>query len=81
MARDFSAWSEGISSLGKNDKGESYQKVVLKKWNLEALRKERPKVSPLGPPRMGKSAGRLLKREPQKNETMKNEERTSHQCC
>ena len=27
----------------------------LKKLNLEALEKERPKVSPLGPPRMGKS--------------------------
>ena len=41
--------------LGKNDKGESSQKVGLKKWNLEVLKKERSKASPLGFPRMGKS--------------------------
>jgi len=54
--------------------------VVLKKWNLEALGKQRPKVSPLGPPRTGKLAKDLLKREPQKKEIMKNKEGTGHQC-
>ena len=36
--------------LKKNEKGESSQKVGLKKWNLEALEKEISKVSPLGSP-------------------------------
>ena len=42
---------EGISSLGKNDKGKSSQKVGLKMWNLEVLKEERPKVSPLEHPK------------------------------
>ena len=45
---------KGISSLGKNDKRESSQKVGMKKWNLEALKKERTKVSLLGPLQNGK---------------------------
>ena len=48
--------------------------MVLKKWDPKALGKERPKVSPLGPPKTGKLAGGILKREPQKKEIMKNEE-------
>ena len=49
---------EGRNQLTwENDKGKSNQKVGLKRWNLEALEKEKPKVSPLRSPRMGKSAG------------------------
>ena len=54
MVWDLSAWQKGINSLGKNDKRESSQKVGLKKWNLEALEKERTKVSFLGSPQNGK---------------------------
>ena len=54
VAGDLSAWQKVISSLGKNDKREISQKVGLKKWNLEALEKERTKVSLLGPPQNGK---------------------------
>ena len=53
----------------------------MKKWNLEALEKERTKVSLLGPPRTGKLARDFLKKEPQKKKIMKNEEGTSHYCC
>ena len=56
VAGGLSAWQKEINLLGKNDKRESSQKVDLKKWNLKALEKERPKVSLLGPPRTGKSA-------------------------
>ena len=42
--------------LGKMTKGRTNQKVDLKRWNLEVLEKEGSKVSPLGPPRIGKSA-------------------------
>ena len=45
---------KGISTLGKNDKMESSHKVGLKKWNLEALEKERTKVSHLRPLRTRK---------------------------
>ena len=41
-------WQEGINSLGKNDKGKDNQKLSLKRWDLEALKEERPKVSSLG---------------------------------
>ena len=44
----LSTWQEGINSLGKNDKGKDSQKLSLKKWDLEALKEERPKVSSLG---------------------------------
>ena len=50
VAGDLSAWQKGISPFEKNEKGESSQKVGLKKWNLEALEKEISKVSPLGSP-------------------------------
>ena len=41
---------EGRNQLSwENDKGKSNQKVGLKRWNLEALEKERSKVNPLGP--------------------------------
>ena len=43
---DLLAWQKGISSLGKNDKRENSQKVGLKKWNLEALKKGKNKGQP-----------------------------------
>jgi len=45
--------------------------VGLKKWNLEVLEKEGTKASLLGPPRTGKSASGLLKKEPQKKKVMR----------
>ena len=48
MAGKLSTWQEGISSLGKNEKGKGSQKLSLKRWDLEALKEEKPKVSSLG---------------------------------
>ena len=49
---------EGRNQLTwENDKGKSNQKVGLKRWNLEALEKEKPKVNLLRSARMGKLAG------------------------
>jgi len=77
----LSTWQKGISSPGKNDKRKRGQKVGLKKWNLKALEKEGTKASLLGPPRTGKLASDLLKKELQKKKVMRNEGGTSHQCC
>ena len=51
----FRLSKKGVSSPGNNDKRECSQKVGLKKWNLEALKKEGTITSLLGPPRIGKS--------------------------
>ena len=45
MAEKLSNWQDEISSLGKNDKGKGSQKLSLKRWELETLKGERPKVS------------------------------------
>ena len=55
VAGDLSVWWKGIHPFRKNDKKKSSQKVGLKMWYLEALEKERLKVSPLEPPRTEKS--------------------------
>ena len=57
--------------LGKRTKGKVAKMWVWKGWCLEALGKERLEVSPLGPPKTGKSARSLLKREPQKRKIVR----------
>ena len=75
MAGKLSIRQEGISLLGKNDKGKGSQKLSLKRWNLEALKEERPKVSSLGHPKM-ESQQEAFEEETPKEQN--NEEVTSH---
>ena len=45
VVEKLSTWQEGINSLGKNDKGKGSQKLSLKRWELETLKGEKPKVN------------------------------------
>ena len=60
MARNLSAWQEGISSPGKNDKKENSQKVGLKKKDLEVLEKARTKSQPTKTPQNEKVSKRIF---------------------
>ena len=80
VAKKLSTWQEGISSLGKNDKGKGSQKLRLKKrW--EALKEEWPKVSSLGTPRNEKSAGDFWGRSTKRRKLWEIMKGPTHQCC
>ena len=54
MTDKLSTWQEEFSSLGKNNKEKSSQKLSLKRWDVETLKGERPKASSLRPTRTEK---------------------------
>ena len=72
MAGKLSTWQEGISSLGKNDKGKGSQKLRgLEGRMTNQLFRDTPEW---------KVSRRLLGEKHQREKIMRNKEGTSHQC-
>ena len=66
--------------LGKNDKKKGSQKLSPKRWELEALKGEKPKVSSSRCIRTERQH-ETFEEETLKEENYENKEGASHQCC